>query len=346
MKFVFLACIYLLTLCYIVQVKANMGHSEASSGIAGIMKTVASIERGVISPIQGLKQLNPNGKVIYPRLWWLSLTVKSSIVNLHGGKLKIVEESTQWPVSPVQRASVNSFGYGGANAHTILESTSHLAPEHRGVFKNNATVVANGHLNGDAIGYTNGHSHTNGNSHTNGYANGHVNGSTNAQANGYSNGVNKRPFLLPFSAHNERTLKANIAAFQDIGCQWNPIDVAYTLSCHRSRFTHRAFAVLGQKPWSDAVDPKMIQVQKAAASQTPSLGFVFTGREFLFPLSLGRTELTYMSRPNRSGLAMAADGPGAHEHLPDVYEVHSGYGRGAAGTCRATELDIGRSVNR
>ena len=295
-----------------------MGHSEASSGIAGIMKTVAAIERGVISPIQGLKQLNPNGKSHLTEMWWLSLTVESSIVNLLGGKLKIVEESTQWPVSPVQRASVNSFGYGGANAHTILEGTSHLAPEHNGVFKNNATVVANGHLNGDANGY----------------------------ANGYSNGVNKRPFLLPFSAHNERTLKANIAAFQDIGCQWNPIDVAYTLSCHRSRFTHRAFAVLSQKPWSDTVDPKVIQVQKAAASQTPSLGFVFTGREYLFPLSLARTELTYMSHPDRSGLAVAADGPGAHEHLSDVYEVHSGYGRGSAGTCRATELDIGRSVNR
>jgi len=82
-------------------IKSNMGHSEPSSGIAGIMKAVLAIERGVIPPTIGIKTLNPN-------------------VDLKDGRLKIVTESTPWPDLPVRRASINSFGYGGSNAHVSV----------------------------------------------------------------------------------------------------------------------------------------------------------------------------------------------------------------------------------
>ena len=39
-----------------------MGHSEPTSGIAGIMKAVLAIEHGIIPPTIGLKTLNPNSK--------------------------------------------------------------------------------------------------------------------------------------------------------------------------------------------------------------------------------------------------------------------------------------------
>lgn len=79
-------------------IKSNMGHSEPSSGIAGVMKAVLAIERGIIPPMIGIETLNPN-------------------VDLKGGLLKIVTESTPWPDLPIRRASINSFGYGGSNAH-------------------------------------------------------------------------------------------------------------------------------------------------------------------------------------------------------------------------------------
>jgi acyl transferase domain-containing protein len=78
-----------------------MGHSEPSSGIAGIMKAVLAIERGVIPPTIGIKTLNPN-------------------VDLKDGRLKIVTESTPWPDLPIRRASINSFGYGGSNGHVSV----------------------------------------------------------------------------------------------------------------------------------------------------------------------------------------------------------------------------------
>ena len=41
--------------------------------------------------------------------------------------MKIVTQLTDWP-SPLHRASINSFGYGGANAHAILESVDSFLP--------------------------------------------------------------------------------------------------------------------------------------------------------------------------------------------------------------------------
>ena len=41
--------------------------------------------------------------------------------------MKIVTQLTDWP-TPLHRASINSFGYGGANAHAILESVDNFLP--------------------------------------------------------------------------------------------------------------------------------------------------------------------------------------------------------------------------
>ncbi|MCJ1434765.1 hypothetical protein MMC27_004135 [Xylographa pallens] len=90
--------------------KANIGHSEAASGIFATMKAVLSTEKGEIPGVHGFKTLNPN---IKDKEW----------------NVKIVEKLTTWPSDfDVRRASVSSFGYGGTNAHLVIESIESICP--------------------------------------------------------------------------------------------------------------------------------------------------------------------------------------------------------------------------
>ncbi|KAI9146991.1 Highly reducing polyketide synthase virA [Paramyrothecium foliicola] len=83
-------------------VKTNLGHSEAASGLTSIIKVAVAFDRGQIPPTRGVKKLNPK-------------------LNLEAYNMMVVTEVDDWPRT-LQRASINSFGYGGANAHVILES--------------------------------------------------------------------------------------------------------------------------------------------------------------------------------------------------------------------------------
>ncbi|MCJ1388510.1 hypothetical protein MMC18_001357 [Xylographa bjoerkii] len=89
-------------------IKPNLGHSEAVSGISGVIKAVLMLENHRIPPTIGINHINPNLKVLERNL-------------------EIVTSLRPWPEGCILRASINSFGYGGANAHAILESAvSHL----------------------------------------------------------------------------------------------------------------------------------------------------------------------------------------------------------------------------
>ncbi|KAI9647506.1 hypothetical protein NHQ30_003891 [Ciborinia camelliae] len=87
---------------YVGAVKSNIGHLEGGSGIAGLIKTVLALEKGLIPPNANFQKLNPK---------------------IDSQKLNLVfpQECTPWPVDGVRRASVNSFGFGGSNAHVILD---------------------------------------------------------------------------------------------------------------------------------------------------------------------------------------------------------------------------------
>ncbi|KAJ8131779.1 hypothetical protein O1611_g1844 [Lasiodiplodia mahajangana] len=83
-------------------VKTNFGHSEATSGLTSIIKVLLSFNKGIIPPTYGVNQLNPK-------------------LALESANMQVVTEQEKWPRF-LRRASINSFGYGGANAHVILES--------------------------------------------------------------------------------------------------------------------------------------------------------------------------------------------------------------------------------
>ncbi|OKL56909.1 hypothetical protein UA08_07744 [Talaromyces atroroseus] len=105
---------------YVSSVKTNIGHTEGCSALAGIMKAVLSIERGLIAPNAGFENLNPK-------------------LRLEEWKLALPPKTIPWPTTGVRRVSVNSFGYGGANGHVILDDAASFFLEN-GISGNHTTL--------------------------------------------------------------------------------------------------------------------------------------------------------------------------------------------------------------
>lgn len=85
-------------------VKSNLGHLESASGIAGLIKLALCIRNKAIPPTIHFRY--PNSNVAFGKL-----------------NLRVATEVEDW-VSDSGRlvGGVNSFGFGGSNAHAILES--------------------------------------------------------------------------------------------------------------------------------------------------------------------------------------------------------------------------------
>ncbi|MBU7583101.1 MAG: acyltransferase domain-containing protein [Nostoc sp. TH1S01] len=89
--------------CFIGSVKSNFGHLELAAGIAGLIKVVLALQHEKIPPNLHLKQLNP-------------------YIRLEKTPLSIPTEIQEWNVEGRMRlAGVSSFGFGGTNAHVIIE---------------------------------------------------------------------------------------------------------------------------------------------------------------------------------------------------------------------------------
>jgi acyl transferase domain-containing protein len=168
-------------------VKTNIGHSEAASGLSALIKGVLTVERGIIPPTHGVT--NPS-----PAIQWKDWNVVVPV------------ESSPFPDLPVKRVSINSFGYGGTNAHIIVESADSLLSQKqtykmlpsankgprspRGAFKRN------------------------------------------------------RSHLLLFSAHDKAALQRNFAVHSEAVKSYDLLDVAYTLGNRRTAFASRGYTVV------------------------------------------------------------------------------------------------------
>jgi epothilone polyketide synthase D len=90
---------------FVGSVKTNMGHLEAASGMAGLLKTVLALQHGEIPPHLHFHEPNPH-------IPWNEVPVQ------------IPTTLTAWPaVYPTRIAGVSSFGFSGTNAHIILEES-------------------------------------------------------------------------------------------------------------------------------------------------------------------------------------------------------------------------------
>ncbi|KAF5026791.1 hypothetical protein F66182_1075 [Fusarium sp. NRRL 66182] len=90
---------------YVGSIKTVVGHTEGTAGIAGLLKCSLAVQNGIVPPNMLLERLNPR-------------------VEPFCKHLRVPKEATPWPAvaeGQPRRASVNSFGFGGTNAHAIIE---------------------------------------------------------------------------------------------------------------------------------------------------------------------------------------------------------------------------------
>ena len=87
-------------------VKSNMGHLEAASGIAGLAKAIYCLKHREVPATISMKTPNPN-------------------IHFEDWNIRVVTENMPLPPEKTLTIGVNSFGFGGANAHVILQT----APE-------------------------------------------------------------------------------------------------------------------------------------------------------------------------------------------------------------------------
>jgi len=88
--------------CIIASVKTNIGHTESAAGVAGIIKASLVLKNKKIPPHLHLKNINPK-------------------IDLEELNLKVPQELIDYPQHEgLAMAAVNSFGFGGTNAHAIL----------------------------------------------------------------------------------------------------------------------------------------------------------------------------------------------------------------------------------
>ena len=91
---------------YIGSVKSNVGHLEGASGVISIIKTTMMLDSGLLLPNADYKKPNPN----IPFAQW---------------NMKVVNSTRPWPRGK-KYASVSGYGFGGTNAHVVLEQPPQL----------------------------------------------------------------------------------------------------------------------------------------------------------------------------------------------------------------------------
>ncbi|KAK2039669.1 hypothetical protein LZ31DRAFT_605906 [Colletotrichum somersetense] len=207
-------------------VKTNIGHTEAVSGLAAVIKATLGLRHQMIAPN-------------------LNFETTSSKIDAIEWHLKVPTQPQQWPQDKPLRVSINNFGYGGTNAHVILEG----APSH---------VPTKPVRNGFHPSTTNG--------------------------TGHAESVQKVYIVTAKDETALQKASSELAAHLRQGQQGHDRpsegDLAYTLAQRRSRFPWmlavRASS-LGDLI-SSLEDPSRKNPRGKAPGKVPRVGFVFNGQ--------------------------------------------------------------------
>ena len=84
-------------------IKGNIGHTKAAAGVAGLIKATMAVHHQVIPPATGHHETHPELAGPNPAL-------------------RLPETAELWPADQPVRAGVSAMGFGGINAHIVIEN--------------------------------------------------------------------------------------------------------------------------------------------------------------------------------------------------------------------------------
>ena len=237
---------------FVGSVKTNIGHLEGCAGLAGLLKTVLCLENGVIAP--SLNYENPNPKL-----------------RLDEWKLQVPTKTIAWPTTGLRRASVNSFGYGGSNAHCVIDDAYHYL-KLRGLIGNTVTISGPS-LTPDSETYPDS-------------GLGSMNDSPRSEEPKYFPEKYEHPRLFVLSSPEQGSLQRQASSLaqyisdkvsnKSILADSFLSDLAYTLANRRSLFQWRA--AFHASTAEELLTALTRRIQSGRAAKAPKVGFVFTGQ--------------------------------------------------------------------
>lgn len=202
--------------------------------MSGVLKAVLAVERGLIPG-------NPTFEIPNPKIDFVASKILAS------------NTTASWPEAMIRRASVNSFGFGGSNAHAIVEHPHVLNPHHE-----EKGVTSYASSNDDIF----------------------VDEEDDVQARQ----------LLVFSANDDVSLRASVRELlrhlSDPAVKIDPVDLAYTLSQRRTRHFYQAYIVAQGSKFRES------QVVYGKLRESLRIGLVFTGQGAQWP-QMGRELLAH-----------------------------------------------------
>jgi enediyne polyketide synthase len=95
-------------------IKANLGHTKAAAGVAGLIKAVLAIEAQVLPPTTGCVEPHP-------------------VLCRPGAPLRVLGQGEPWPEDRPLRAAVSAMGFGGINSHVVIASDEATGRRRRSV---------------------------------------------------------------------------------------------------------------------------------------------------------------------------------------------------------------------
>jgi acyl transferase domain-containing protein/NADPH:quinone reductase-like Zn-dependent oxidoreductase/SAM-dependent methyltransferase len=248
---------------YIGSSKSNIGHMEGASGLGGLLKALYSLEHGVIAPN-------------------VSFEEAPSTIPLGEWNLRVPTKTQPWPMSGLRRASVNGFGFGGTNAHAILDDAYHYMKA-RGLKGQHNCTIDDGAMDSPSSKADSGI----------GLSPPSTVGSDDEQLLDKSHKTLEKHLstldigtkLLIFSSNEKKGLARSIAgltgyinAKTEAGAKSDFLDrLSYTLAKRRSLFNWRSFAMVKSlNDVSSQLSESM--VPPVRSKYQPSLGLIFTGQ--------------------------------------------------------------------